>query len=452
MATLYEARPKNKKPAADALYLKELEPPARGKRIVFDSHPGAPKGFGVRITAQNTVSFVLRYSAEGKDRLLTVGNWPTWSLAGARAEAITLRQQVDKGTDILEARRDARLEPTIKDVFDDWNRLHLIKLTTGPTVARAIELHLLPTLGNRKIGSIRRAEIIAVVEKLAEKRGRSAGKLLGEIKRLFAFAEDRELIMANPAATIKPRKFGSNLTSRFRGRILSEDEIRSFWSRAETCGMHRLTALALKLVLITGQRPGEVVGMHWHEIDEDAAVWTIPAARRKKTNTAMSVPLTDTALALLRDARDEVVRLQKRRRNKLKALVVFETRPGSSLKTASLSRAAQRYAPQLGSHDDTDWGHWAPHDLRRTMRTGLSACGIPDHVSEATIGHTRKGIQAVYDHHTYDAEKRAALEAWERRVLAITKKDPVNALREASHGPASPLAQLRPRRKSKKNT
>ena len=71
-------------------------------------------------------------------------------------------------------------------------------------------------------------------------------------------------------------------------------------------------------------------------------------------------------------------------------------------------------------------------------------------MSEATIRHTRKGIQAAYDRHTYDAEKRAALEAWERRLLAIAKKDPVNAPHEASHGPASPPAQLRPRRRSTK--
>ena len=62
---------------------------------------------------------------------------------------------------------------------------------------------------------------------------------------------------------------------------------------------------------------------------------------------------------------------------------------------------------------------WRPHDLRRTMRTGLAAAGISENIAELVIGHTRQGIVAVYDLHRYDAEKRSALEAWERRLLRI---------------------------------
>ena len=62
---------------------------------------------------------------------------------------------------------------------------------------------------------------------------------------------------------------------------------------------------------------------------------------------------------------------------------------------------------------------WRPHDLRRTVRTGLAAAGVTETVAELTIGHTRKGIAAVYDLHRYDREKRSALEAWERRLLHL---------------------------------
>jgi hypothetical protein len=73
----------------------------------------------------------------------------------------------------------------------------------------------------------------------------------------------------------------------------------------------------------------------------------------------------------------------------------------------------------LGNEDADTWGHWTPHDLRRTCRTGLAAEGIGDTVAEAVVGHTRKGIIGVYDRHKYDSEKRAALETWERRLLRI---------------------------------
>lgn len=154
--------------------------------------------------------------------------------------------------------------------------------------------------------------------------------------------------------------------------------------------------------------------MPWSEVQ--GRMWTI-AANRRKTGIAHTVPLTDTALAILDAARVESERLAKRRKAK-SAGFVFEARPERPVTTAAMSRAVIRHAEALGNEDSSD-GHWTPHDLRRTCRTGLAAAGIPEHVAELTIGHTRKGIAAVYDLHRYDAEKRKALEAWERRLLRI---------------------------------
>ena len=79
-----------------------------------------------------------------------------------------------------------------------------------------------------------------------------------------------------------------------------------------------------------------------------------------------------------------------------------------------------RHAKALGN-GDSEHDRWTPHDLRRTCRTGLSATGTPDHVAELVIGHGRQGITRVYDLHRYDREKRAALEAWVRRLLRIAE-------------------------------
>jgi integrase len=200
-----------------------------------------------------------------------------------------------------------------------------------------------------------------------------------------------------------------------RGRTLDDGEIRAFWIGAETCGIHRLTGIALKLVLLTGQRPGEVIGMRRDEIEGN--IWTIPAARRK-TGTGHAVHLTETALALLADARAEVSRLAERR-GWPESPFVFEFREGKPGTTAALSKAVTRYCNALGNRETPDWGHWTPHDLRRTARTRLAEIGIPQEIAEHVIGHAAQGVVGVYGQHKYRDEIRAALQAWERRLLGI---------------------------------
>ena len=414
MPTLTEAR------------IKAITPPEKGQRIIYDDHKDAPKGFGLRTTASGTKSFILRYFVGGKERRMTIGEWGpnTWSLAAARKQAGEFKKQVDRGSDILAERRRERREPTVAEAIEDYCNAHVDKLASGRAVRSTLERYLAKELGKDKLRDVRRRDVIAVIEAVARTRARQAGLLLTYTKLLFAWAEDRELIDANPAATIKPRTVDRRLSARQRARVLDTEEVKAFWEQADTCGMHRLTALCLKFILVTGQRPGEVVGMHEREIKD--RVWTIPAERRGKTNTAHVVPLTSTAIALLDQARKEVRRLSRRRKVKPSGYL-FETRPGGYPAVNALDRAVRRYARQLANKEVETWGNWTPHDLRRTMRTGLSAAGVSETVAELVIGHTRKGIAAVYDLHRFDAEKRSALEAWERRLDRILAGKPADS-------------------------
>ncbi len=386
--------------------IRKLEVPARGRRLVFDDHKDAPKGFGLRVTAAGKRAFVLRYiTADGKDRLLTIGEHPTWSLTAARKRGADLRRDIDGGVDILEQRREEKAEPTVADVAERFLRTKRDR-KSHREIEAVLRNHLLPAIGKLKIRDVRRRAVIAPLEALAESRPRQAGILLTYVKQLFSYAEDREIIDASPVASLKAGTLGKGLTSRQRGRVLSADEIRALWClERPPRGVHRATLLALKMILVTGQRPGEVAGMRWAEIDGPR--WTIPAARRGKTGSAHTVPLTDTARAILDEAKGHPDH-------------VFNAR-GRPLGPGALAKAVRRCAEALGSAEADTWGHWRPHDLRRTMRTGLAAAGVSDVVAEMAIGHTRKGIAAVYDLHRYELEKRAAMEAWERRLLRIVE-------------------------------
>jgi integrase len=392
--------------------IKTLEIPAKGNRVYYDTEV---KGFGCRITSAGANSFVLNYRIGGRERRYTIGRVGHWTASAAREEANKLKRRIDSGEDVLELERAERAESTVKDVLDRYCRQHVDKLKSGKTVRRYFERDVIPVMGSRRLKQVRRAEIIQLVETKANDTPRAAALLLTHIKGLFSWAEDRELIEVNPAAGIKPAKVNKAMKPRQRARVLDDDEIKTLWSGAETC-FHTLTALVLKLVLVTGQRPGEVAGMRWSEID--VKVWTIPGARRLKTETEQRVPLTETALDLIGQAKAEVERLSDRRKWKA-GDEVFAARRNGGITVHGLDRAVSRYRAELGNKQQADWGHWTPHDLRRTCRTGLSACGVSEEIAERVIGHGHKGIVATYNHHRYDSEKRAALEAWERRLLRI---------------------------------
>ncbi len=399
----------------------KAETPAKGARFMFDDHRDAPRGFGLRITAAGGKAFIIRYTIDGRQRLKTIGDWPTWGLEQARIEARRLMQLVQTGTDPLDAKRKRKAEPTIAELATDWLDRHATGLKSEPGIRALIGGDLVKALGRSKVSDIRRRDVIEVVEAKAATAPRQAAILLAYARKMMDFAVDRDFIQANPLAGLKPASITVKgkrdpLRQVARGRILDGDEIRTFWTNAETCGLHRLTALALKLVLVTGQRPGEVAGMHEQEIDGD--IWTIPAARRGKTDTAHSVYLTSTAKAAIAEARSEIERLAARRILPATGHI-FEAWPGKPVNNAALARAVDRMAGALGAKDVQPWGRWTPHDLRRTMRTGLSACRVRPDIAELTIGHTKRGITAVYDLHGFEAERRAALEAWEARLLRI---------------------------------
>lgn len=399
----------------------KAEPPASGYRLVFDDHRDAPRGFALRVTAAGGKAFVLRYTMDGRQRLKTIGDWPAWGLEQARMEARTLFHRVQTGDDPLEEKRKRRAEPTVAELARDWLDRHATGLRSERAIRALINNDLLPSVGRLKVSDVRRRDVIEAVEAKAENTPRAAAQLLLYARRLFDFATDRDFIPANPLAGLKPGAITVKgqrepLRQVARGRILDHDEIRSFWANVETCGLHRLTALALKLVLVTGQRPGEVAGMHEAEIAGN--VWTIPAARRGKTETAHAVHLTATAQAIISEAKAEIGRLAKRRTVGASGHI-FEAWPGKPVNNAALARAVDRSHVALGAKDVPPWGRWTPHDLRRTMRTGLSACRIRPDIAELAIGHTKRGITAVYDRHEFDAERKAALEAWEKRLLSV---------------------------------
>lgn len=361
-------------------------------------------GFGLRIFPSGRKSWVFFYRFDGRLRRLTLGNYPKMSVAHAHeahGRALgNLERGIDPGAIQVKANIDERKAGTIAELVEEFIEVHAKRnRKIWREDRRRLYKDVIPVIGNRKAKSVTRRDIIQLLDGVL-KRGApiSANRLKSLLTTVFNFGVDRAILDASPCVNIKPL-----VKEQERERALSDAEIRQFWQRLDTASMDLLTKLALRLQLVTGQRSGEIVGAEWSEIDRTAALWTIPGAKAKNGITHM-VPLSALALRLL----DEIDSLSHG------SIWVFPADRGSGHRTRpALSRALLRNAGHIGIEAFT------PHDLRRTVRTQLGKLGVAPHIAERVINHTETKIVKTYDRYRYDREKRAALDAWARHLLAI---------------------------------
>jgi integrase len=183
-----------------------------------------------------------------------------------------------------------------------------------------------------------------------------------------------------------------------RDRVLSEDEIRALWNALDA--EPGKLAGALKLLLLTAQRKGEVLRMRWQDVD--ASWWTIPA-EFAKNRLAHRVPLSPQAIAVLNTLRT----------NTSEPWVFPGRNHGVSKPLSNIERTLRRARAR------SKVGNCTPHDFRRTAASLMTGMGVSRLTVKKLLNHVDSEITAVYDRHSYDPEKRLALEAWGRRVEEI---------------------------------
>jgi integrase len=234
----------------------------------------------------------------------------------------------------------------------------------------------------------------SVLESIANRgAGIEANRTLALVRRIFNWGISVDLIERNPC-TLIPRP----APEKMRSHVMSASDIRAFWTALEE--ERPLTAAALRLMLLTAQRGGEVLGMRWADVDFSEGCWTIPE-EGSKNGLPHRVPLSPPALALL----------EKQRLLSGKSTWVFPSASGLGPR-AGIQKAIQRLRRRVGSD-------FRGHDLRRTAASNMASMGIPRLIIARILNHVETGVTAVYDRHSYDREKREALEVWARRLAEI---------------------------------
>ena len=248
---------------------------------------------------------------------------------------------------------------------------------------------------------ISRRDVLDVLDRVVDNGAPiAANRVFSAIRKFSNWCVQRDIIAASPCAGVKPPT-----VERSRDRVLTDDELRRIWHAADKIGPP--FGDMVKMLLLTGQRRDEAARMQWNEIDFERRLWTLPAAR-VKNDKPHEVPLSNAAIELL---------------NSLPRIV------GDYVFTTTGQTPASGYSKGKRRLDALvpDMPPWRLHDLRRSVASGLARLGINLPVIEKVLNHTSgsfAGIVSVYQHHTFAAEKRAALDAWGRHVEGLTSGKP----------------------------
>jgi len=333
------------------------------------------------------------------------GTGGTVTLKGARTEA---RAMLGQRADGLDPKRHKARGDTFGELMDEHIALHVSQTRRAKQAEREIRADLMARWKDRSVHDITRADVVLLIDQM-KARGveRQVHNVYGHLRAFYNWLIERGTygVTASPCDRLRPKRLIG--AKKFRDRVLSDDEIGAVWRAADH--MAYPWGTYFQLLLLTGARRGEVGGMRWSEIDLGAMLWRVPPDRFKQGVTH-TVPLSEDAMALLRslprfDGSD----------------YVFSSSAGRApLKTYSKAAAKLRalVAAELGTDPN-----FVVHDLRRTVRTGLAACGVRDEVAELIVGHARQGLQRVYDQYGYRKEMAAGLERWARRLRSIVGAD-----------------------------
>jgi integrase len=362
---------------------------AKAKRyLVYDT---AAPGFGVRVSPRGRKTFVLVARFDGKHPARrSLGVFGKISLEDAREKARDHLKLLSRG--------QRTSSQTFGEIAEQYLR-HIQGQKRARDVECGVRRELISRWRNKPISDVHRADVLKVVD-AAMSRGApyAAHHAWAYCRRIFNWAIARGIVDRSPCDRVRTRDIiGVKVP---RHRVLDDDELRRLWKASNTLG-YPMGPL-FQFLLVTGQRKSEVSNARWIEFDLAQQLWRVPSSRMK-AGAPHVVPLSPLAITILKSLPQHTGYL-------------FSTTGGKS-PVNGFSKAKRRLDATMGQREP-----YVIHDIRRTVRTRLSALRVRTEVAEMVIGHGKKGLARVYDQHQYLDEMREALDLWASAVSRLVSE------------------------------
>jgi integrase len=343
------------------------------------------------------------------------------SLEKAAKEHLKTKQRHEDGVGITGGAMPGTVAELAEAFYKDRVKPHRRR---PEYVRRTLDNDILPRLGRLKLRSVTAPAVRSLVRDVIDRGSPAqAGKVLAHAKQMFSYGVSIGAMEGNPAQTLTLNLFGVSETA--RDRILSDAEIRQLFKALDK---HKRLSLqikiALKVLLLTGLRSGELRQARWQDYNAEDGTLTIPVEHQKlspkqaKKAKPFVCPLPHQAKSLIAELEG------------LDEVWLFPGKPraggdGSQpLSDKALGRAVRRLvtSPDPKREPALPIPSFSPHDLRRTLRSGLSRLKVAPHIAERCLNHSLGGIIDVYDHHDYLEERKAALQQWANHVQKVLQQ------------------------------
>jgi integrase len=365
--------------------VRRLPAPERGNKVSYDD---AVKGFGCRVTAAGARAFILNYrrKLDGRERRITIGSFPDWTTTAAREEAKRLKRAIDGGADPIGEHEASRAAATIADLCARFAQDYIPRkrASTQCDYRQQIAADILPAIGGMKVAAVTHADLDALHRKISARAPTHANRVLALLSRMFSLAIRWGWRIDNPVRGVERNQ------EHKRHRYLSATELTRL-SAALAKLRDQGAANAVRLLLLTGARRGELLAARWADVDLEAGVWVKPAASTKQA-ALHRVPLSEAACRLLAEMREQM--------------------DGDSEWLFPARRGGHR------TDIDDAWGELRKaaaipdvrtHDLRHTYASVLASAGLSLPVIGALLGHSTPTTTHRYAH-LLDDPLRAATE------------------------------------------
>ena len=408
-----------------------MRKPAVGSRLVSTRVATLPDGdytdpgqTGLQLRVRSKIdgkasrTWLLRFKFKGEETRIVLGHFPETTLDAARGIARKAREHASQGIDPRRAspRRKAMRSPvaisaapvgskhTIEFLAHEFLEKHVKPNRKQPGyVDRILKLDVLPVWKGRDARTIKPREVIELLDGIVGRGSKvMANRVAGILSQMFRYGLHRAIVDASPVQLLY-RPGGDESA---RKRSLSDEELKVLLTDPKQATRFDRLSHVIVILLLTGQRRGELALARFRDIDFKAKTWRIPD-ENSKTDKGHIVPLSDWAVREF----EALQRISNR------SAFVIPNEAGDApanpkLLTRGVARCQERMK-KLGIAEFT------LHDLRRTCRTGLAKLkgedgkpAVPPHIAERVLNHAQEKIPGTYDVHDYAEEKRAALEAW----------------------------------------
>jgi integrase len=386
------ARPPRRRTLTE-LFIKKVKPEKAGAYNVWDDHQ---HGLVLQVQRTGYKSFKAVYSRAGRPRWFHIGDARDIGLKDARNKAAEVLLAAAKGADPVAERKAERGAGTFAELAARYVEEYAKKKNKSWRQGdRLVQRYLVPKWGSLRAADINRADMRAALAKI--KAPVLANQVLASASAIFSWGMKQDILTVNPAAGVDRNE------TRSRERVLSDSEIAQFWPAFDSAGL--MAGSALKVLLLCGQRPGEVAHMRREHIVD--GWWMMPGEPDEKTKWPGTKNAQSHRVWLSEPVRAIIAELDD-------AGFVFAGQRGGPI--SGLDNSMRAICSSLAIEEKV-----TPHDLRRTFSTKVAALGFGRDALNRVTNHKEGGIASVYDRHQYAEENKRIMEAVTAHILGLAE-------------------------------